>query len=420
LTNRPQIAQSLHPHFGSWLKAGLVPYLATLGGGSPLNTVFVTSQTGDVGADGSNSRPFNPTSAAASHGGDPLAQALAAIPAPTNASEEDAQWTIYCMGGNYPPTTAVIATHNIGIFAAGIVAFGAGSWPIRQVSPPLFATSTPTLNLGGGAGSLVIVGNFGVGDGGVPQGHNINARGVQWTGFWTTAPGGQSGFVDVYLEDSEINGTNTALTTQRVSLINSRMGTASVFNTIWDIRGTSFNGNITVANDGGAIFYDCRFWSPCVFTGPADSARFDPDTVHSFQQAPGTFAGGAGYADYYNPRHTDRTIIADGAAGTVDAEIVWPNSTTLDNAEVVIAVPPSGAGTEDIDLLHNGVSILTAPIDATALVAGVPTSLPLVSPRPQLVRGDVLDFQIVRVNPIAGGLDYRFSAEGLPDNRPTN
>lgn len=282
----------------------LFAYIETLGGsvasfvGSSFRTVWVQPFAGAVGADGSSGLPFNPTSAAANGYGGPIEQAVAALEAMDMTTAPETGLTLRFLGGTYTEGIVVanakvpwhfIAHGHVAIAGASAVStdteanvLSAPNWsmgPAHGYETFFVATSLAVSNATDDP--LLIhmqrVAVTTLTQGAAPEGIDIAAREFSVINAVTATDTGFSLAEDCYFND-DISVSHLAKSTR-----------------------CRFAGNVTVAVASTSPeygFYACGWGTTPVFTGPADSARFDPVTADRFYAAGGTCVGGCSTLDY--------------------------------------------------------------------------------------------------------------------------
>jgi len=300
-----------------WLESGLWPVVDAVdilhrdvknaGSGQPEGVVFITSGDGEVDANGSPARPFNPASAVAAGFTGPWQQAQAAL---LNLELVDRRpLTIVAMGGIYDEDVDITvegvlydeeALYELDapqwcIFTAGLVSFDAA----RKFS---FSVTTPAGD-GIALAALTIAPYIGGLDttGFVLANTDTNALGIG------AAADAQA---IVYLTNVTANvGVKTLLTSAGVTF---RKCSGDVLlpsaGAIFDEHSAesvevlavrradrSTLGDVTVSVSAGTGYYGCNIDS---FTGPANSAKFDVHTAATFEALSGVFSGGASRTDY--------------------------------------------------------------------------------------------------------------------------
>lgn len=429
LANPPQDAPSLHPFHGPWLTQGLLPIVSGLVS-PPTQERWVSPVAGNLAANGSAADPFNPTSAAALFGGDPLAQAFGSFPIATTPEQEASGYRVHVAAGFYPAPVVVdlSALRVVFILCAGPAVFpsalfqrlcgpglGSGFPPIFAIScqfnAPLgsqfFQTGGATIVQFGGDESpsvfAAVLAAFGAG-----SLVSIVGGTVQPFVVWQSITGGT---IDV-----------GAL--GQVQLFpGSAIFGALVAGTLAVAEGCTFPPSVTVATVGppirGAVWYG---GGPPTWTGPVGSARFDPATAQAFAEAPAphTFVGGAGPLDYWRPDTiTDQALLTLVVPGVVSADFVAGQNRRAARAWVTPRGVPIVGGPCDLTLTINGFAVCL-PFSLVGLPANVPTAVPLFpwpSNAPEASTGDVVSVAIASALGTVGG-PVGFSVDFQRDARP--
>lgn len=367
LTAPQQDPDSLHPYAGSWIADGLLPALSSASGE---RMIFVSPLAGPVTADGSPGDPFNPTSAAASFFGDPIAQALDSIPAPTNSDEEDATNCIIIEGGNYP-NPAFFDTGPSGFTNArqllfiprGQCVFPAGSSIFREVVPATFAPAlVPAFAILAGLGIMFITATVAAADGNNGIDHTVGFHGVQITGIITPPIAGQTGIVVWDLRNGSLSGSaafaGPALLDKPT---NWTFGGAVSSVTVGSPERCEFGAGVAVTALSGDPWRDCDFTGGgIVFSGPAGAAFFDRFTASSFGNAVvNSFAGGATAADYFD-RDTEvlSLVFSITPGGSQTFDFACPENRVLTRVSLRSDDVAAGAGTSQLDVVVDGNTVV--------------------------------------------------------------
>lgn len=286
-----------------WMSA--IDQVAGSGGGGSaariFRTIFVTpTDTADALANGSPSRPYNPSSAMAYGFDGPWAQAFAYADSVNISSDADPGWTFVTYGGEYTENInrTVRYRHTIVRLSAnefsGTTIFTIGDAVDNIGDPALYILArspsdflvADTLLLSNpdniGHVQCVLQGIFcelvadATTDEFIILASDCRFGGIEGLGFQLAR-----------LERCTVSGNITAdRFTQALECAFS--GTAAI-NLV--TTGTS------PAGPGFIGFTGCNFGTACTFTGPANSARFDAQTLASFLRAGGIYAGGASTRD---------------------------------------------------------------------------------------------------------------------------
>lgn len=260
--------------------------------GSQQATRWVTAEAGPAEADGSASNPFNATSAATNSFAGPWNQAKASLIA--DSTPATLGYTIIAYPGAYDEDLNITADRQWNINWLGNCTFDAlndfifiGTTGTNLVTSPL------------ADGSSMTFGRVGLGN---PVAHSWYwfARASAWASVnvsGTLLAGVQASFEQCFCT-ANFNLPN--LTVNYATGCTFGTG-ASDFTAglVTVATGCTFSDDLTLStasSTGG--FYDCTFTGTPLFTGPANSARFDGITAARFEAASGTYAGGAGKADF--------------------------------------------------------------------------------------------------------------------------